>query len=159
MYAGKLAKLIRQDLPDVEIDIFYMDFQSFGKGFSAFKETLEKTDQVKLIRGIPSKIYGFPYDRLTVRYANSSDGKQIEDKYDLIVLSVAITPTKGSQDIAEQLGIDLDDYGFMAGNGNSVQTSKQGVFIAGVCQGPKDIPQTVGHAKAAAGEAYRFLCG
>lgn len=94
-----------------------------------------------------------------MRYANSSDGKQIEDKYDLIVLSVAITPTKGSQDIAEQLGIDLDDYGFMAGNGNSVQTSKQGVFIAGVCQGPKDIPQTVGHAKAAAGEAYRFLCG
>jgi uncharacterized protein (UPF0333 family) len=54
---------------------------------------------------------------------------------------------------------NLDDYGFMAGNGNSVQTSKQGVFIAGVCQGPKDIPQTVGHAKAAAGEAYRFLCG
>lgn len=159
MYAGKLAKLIRQDLPDAEIDIFYMDFQSFGKGFSAFKETLEGTDQVKLIRGIPSKIYGFPYDRLTVRYANSYDGKQVEEKYDLIVLSVAITPTKGSQDIAQQLGINLDEYGFMASNGNSVQTGKQGVFVAGVCQGPKDIPQTVGHAKTAAGEAYNFLCG
>lgn len=159
MYAAKLAKIIRQDLPDAEIDIFYMDFQSFGKGFSAFKETLQENDKVKLVRGIPCKIYGFPYDRLTVRYANSSDGKQTEEKYDLIVLSVAITPTKGSQDIAEQLGIDLDTYGFMAGNGNNAQTSKQGVFIAGVCQGPKDIPQTVGHAKTAAGEAYRFLCG
>jgi len=158
MYAAKLAKIIRKDLPDAEIDIFYMDFQSFGKGFSVFKETLQETDKVKLIRAIPSKIYGFPYDRLTVRYTDSFEGKQGEDKYDLIVLSLAITPTKGSQDIADQLGIDLDPYGFMAGGESSVKTGQNGVFLAGVCQGPKDIPQTVGHAKAAAGEAYQYLC-
>lgn len=158
MYAAKLAKIIRKDLPDAEIDIFYMDFQNFGKGFGVFKETLQEADKVKLIRGIPSKIYGFPYDRLTVRYADSLVGKQCEDKYDLIVLSLAITPSKGSQEIAEQLGIDIDPYGFMAGEESSVKTSQTGVFLAGVCQGPKDIPQTVGHAKAAAGEAYRYLC-
>ena len=157
MYAAKLAKIIRNEMPDVEIDIFYMDFQSFGKGFSAFKETMQESDKIKLVRGIPSKIYGFPYDRLTVRYADSNVGKQCEDKYDLIVLSLAITPTKGSQEIAKQLGIDLDSYGFMAGEGDSVKTGQTGVFLAGVCQGPKDIPQAVGHAKAAAGEVYRYL--
>ena len=157
MYAAKLAKIIRNEMPDLEIDIFYMDFQSFGKGFSAFKETMQESDKIKLVRGIPSKIYGFPYDRLTVRYADSNAGKQCEDKYDLIVLSLAITPTKGSQEIAKQLGIDLDSYGFMAGEGDSVKTGQTGVFLAGVCQGPKDIPQAVGHAKAAAGEVYRYL--
>mgnify|MGYP000971951908 FL=1 len=157
MYAAKLAKIIKNELPDTEVDIFYMDFQSFGRGFSCFKETLLEKDKVKLIRGIPSKIYGFPYDRLTVRYTDSYTGKQNEEKYDLIVLSLAITPTKGNEELVNQLNIDLDDYGFMASEGNSVRTNQAGVFLAGVCQGPKDIPQTIGHAKAAAGEAYRYL--
>lgn len=158
MYAAKLAKIIKNELPDTEVDIFYMDFQSFGRGFSCFKQTLLDQDKVKLIRGIPSKIYGFPYDRLTVRYTDSYTGKQTEEKYDLIVLSLAITPTKGNEEIINQLNIDLDAYGFMASEGSSVRTKQAGVFLAGVCQGPKDIPQTIGHAKAAAGEAYRYLC-
>ncbi len=159
MYAARLAKVIRKDMPDAEIDIFYMDFQSFGKGFGEYKENIQKTDHVKLIRAIPSKIYGFPYDRLTVRYTDSFSGTQCEDKYDLIVLSLAITPTEGSRQLAEQLGVNTDSYGFMAGEECSVKTSQRGVFLAGVCQGPKDIPQTIGHAKAAAGEAYLYLCG
>jgi heterodisulfide reductase subunit A len=156
-YAAKLAKVIKNELPDTEVDIFYMDFQSFGRGFSCFKETLLEQDKVKLIRGIPSKIYGFPYDRLTVRYTDSYTGKQCEEKYDLIVLSIAITPKKGNEELVNQLNIGLDDYGFMAGVESSVKTKQPGVFIAGVCQGPKDIPKTIGHAKAAAGEAYRYL--
>lgn len=150
MYASKLAKLIRSELPEAEINIFYMDYQSFGRGFSIFKEQLMETDKVKFIRAIPSKIYGFPYDRLTVRYADSMVGKQVEDKYDLIVLAVAITPAAGSSEVAGQLGISLDEYGFMT-------ASDKGVFLAGVCEGPKDIPQTIGHAKAAAGKAYSYL--
>ncbi len=159
MYAAKLAKIIRSELPDVEIDIFYMDFQSFGKGFSAFNQELRESDKIKFIRAIPSKIYGFPYDRLTVRYTDSLVGKPCEDKYDLIVLSLAITPSEGTQEIAQQLGIALDDYGFMAGRSaqETVATNQAGVFLAGVCQGPKDIPQTIGHAKAAAGQAYLYL--
>jgi len=150
MYAAKLAKIIRNELPDAEINIFYMDFQSFGKCFSEFNKELRETDNIKFIRAIPSKIYGFPYDRLTVRYTDSLVGKQSEDKYDLIVLSLAITPSTGSRDLAERLGITLDRYGFMQGGA-------EGVFTAGVCEGPKDIPQTIGHAKAAAGQAYRYL--
>lgn len=157
MYAAKLAKVIRNEVPDAEIDIFYMDFQSFGRGYGIFKETLQENDKVKLVRGIPAKIYGFPYDRLTVRYAESFTGKQCEDKYDLIVLSLAITPTKETEELVNELNIDIDDYGFLAGTDSSVKTNQAGVFLAGVCEGPKDIPQTIGHAKAAAGEVYRYL--
>lgn len=162
MYAAKLAKLIRSELPEVELDIFYMDFQSFGKGFSTFNEVLRGEDKVNFIRGIPSKIYGFPYDRLTVRYVDSESGKAGEErevKYDLIVLSVAITPAEGSGELAQDLGIALDDYGFLAGASEeeSVLTRQKGVFLAGVCQGPKDIPQTIGHARAAAAKAYSYI--
>ena len=75
MYAAKLAKLIRSELPEVELDIFYMDFQSFGKGFADFDKELRESDKVKFVRAIPSKIYGFPYDRLTVRYTDSLSGQ------------------------------------------------------------------------------------
>jgi len=159
MYAAKLAKLIRSELPEVELDIFYMDFQSFGKGFGDFDKQLRESDKVKFIRAIPSKIYGFPYDRLTVRFSDSLNGQQIEDKYDLIVLSLAITPAAGNGDLAQKLGIGLDDYGFLAGGSEeeSMATSQPGIFLAGVCQGPKDIPQTIGHAKAAAGKARNYI--
>ena len=159
MYAAKLAKLIRSELPDVELDIFYMDFQSFGKGFADFDKELRESDKVRFIRAIPSKIYGFPYDRLTVRYTDSLSAKSLEDKYDLIVLSLAITPSAGSSDLAQKLGLGLDDYGFLAGTSEeeSMVTSQPGIFLAGVCQGPKDIPQTIGHARAAAGKACRYF--
>jgi heterodisulfide reductase subunit A len=158
MYAAKLAKLIRSELPDVELDIFYMDFQSFGKGFADFDKDLRESDKVKFIRSIPSKVYGFPYDRLTVRYTDSLSGKLVEDKYDLLVLSLAITPSAGSGELAQKLGLGLDDYGFLAGaEEESMVTGQPGIFLAGVCQGPKDIPQTIGHAKAAAGKACGYL--
>ncbi len=159
MYAAKLAKLIRSELPDVELDIFYMDFQSFGKGFADFDKELRESDKVRFIRAIPSKVYGFPYDRLTVRYTDSLSAQSLEDKYDLIVLSLAITPSAGSSDLAQKLGLGLDDYGFLAGTSESesIVTSQPGIFLAGVCQGPKDIPQTIGHARAAAGKACRYI--
>jgi heterodisulfide reductase subunit A len=161
MYAAKLAKIIRSELPNAEICIFYMDFQSFGKGFSTFKKELCELDKIRFIRGIPSKIYGFPYERLTVRYTDSLEGSQKEEKFDLIVLSLAITPSQGSKELAAQLGLQLDNYGFFAPRSDeeTVVTNQPGVFLAGVCEGPKDIPQTIGHAKAAAGQVFNYISG
>lgn len=158
-YTAKMARLIRSELPDVELDIFYMDFQSFGKGFADFNKEIRESDKVRFVRAIPSKIYGFPYDRLTVRFSDSLNGEQVEEKYDLIVLSLAITPAAGNIELAQKLGIGLDDYGFLAGHSaeESTVTGQPGIFLAGVCQGPKDIPQTIGHARAAAGKAGNYL--
>lgn len=159
MYSSRLAKLIRAELPEAELNIFYMDYQSFGKGFRVFKEELLNSDKVGLIRGIPSKVYSLPYDRLTVRYSDSLAGSTAEEKYDLLVLAAAITPGSDSSRLAEILGIEQDEYGFLAARSGpeTVETAVAGVYLAGTCQGPKDIPQTIGHARAAAGAVLAFL--
>ena len=160
MYASKLAKLIRSELPDAELTIFYMDFQSFGKGFDEFFKSAKEDDKIQFVRGIPAKIFGFPYDRLTVRYANSMTGEAIEDKFDLIVLSAAITPCEDTQKLATMLEVAADEHGFFEVNTlNPVGTKQPGVFVAGACQSPKDIPQSMEQAKAAAGAAIKFLVG
>ncbi|PKM81096.1 MAG: pyridine nucleotide-disulfide oxidoreductase [Firmicutes bacterium HGW-Firmicutes-14] len=160
MYASKLARLIRSELPDAELTIFYMDFQTFGKGFDEFVKSAKEDDKIQFVRGIPAKIFGFPYDRLTVRYANSLTGEAIEDKFDLIVLSTAITPCEDTGKLASMLDVETDEHGFFkAATLDPVGTKQQGVFIAGTCQSPKDIPQTMEQAKAAAGAAIKFLAG
>lgn len=158
MYASKLARLIRSELPEAELTIFYMDFQTFGKGFDDFVKAVKEDDKIQLLRGIPSKIFGFPYDRLTVRYANSLTGEALEDKFDLIVLSAAITPCEDTEKLAGILGIELDEHGFFKVDvENPVATKQAGVFVAGACQSPKDIPQSMDQAKAAASAAVKCL--
>ncbi len=158
MYALKLARLIRTELPDAELTIFYMDFQTFGKGFDDFVKTAKEDEKIQFIRGIPSKIFGFPYDRLTVRYANSLTGEALEDKFDLMVLQAAITPGEDTVQLSSVLGIELDEHGFFKVDAaNPVATKQAGVFIAGTCQSPKDIPQSMEQAKAAASAAIKYL--
>jgi len=160
MYAAKLARLIRSELPEAELTIFYMDFQTFGKGFDEFVKAAKEDDKIQFVRGIPAKIFGFPYDRLTVRYANSLTGEAIEDKFDLIVLSVAITPCEDTQKLAAMLDVETDEHGFFkVGTLDPVGTKQPGVFVAGTCQSPKDIPQSMEQAKAAASAAIKFLAG
>lgn len=160
MYAAKLARVIRSELPEAELTIFYMDFQTFGKGFDEFYRSAREDDKIQFVRGIPAKVFGFPYDRLTVRYANSMTGEAIEDKFDLIVLSAAITPGEDTQKTASMLNIETDEHGFFkVSTLDPVGTRQPGVFIAGTCQSPKDIPQSTEQGKAAAGAAIRFLTG
>ena len=160
MYASKLARLIRTELPEAEITIFYMDFQTFGLGFDEFLKAAKEDDKINFVRGIPAKIFGFPYDRLTVRYANSMTAEAIEDKFDLIVLSAAITPGDETGKLADMLEIDIDEHGFFKVSIlNPVGTKQPGVFVAGTCQSPKDIPQSTEQARAAASAAIRFLEG
>lgn len=158
MYAAKLAKLIRSELPDAELTIFYMDFQTFGKGYHDFVKSAREDDNIQFVRGIPSKIFGFPYDRLTVRYANSLTGEALEDKFDLIILSTAVTPGEDTEKLAGMLGIELDEHRFFKVDAeNPLATKQAGVFVAGTCQSPKDIPQSMDQAKAAASAVVKYL--
>ncbi len=153
MYTGKLAKVIRQELPEAELDIFYMDLQTFGKDYSGFLKECVEMDKIRYIRGIPSKVFRYPYNYLTVRYADTL-GKGIqESRYDLIVLASAMIPGRGLAQFAQIAGISLDRDGFLP------ERHKPGIFAAGACTGPKDIPQTISHAQAAAGQVIKFLNG
>ncbi len=149
MYASKLAKLVRYELPQAQVDIFYMDIQTFGKDFGSFLQECREEDRINYVRAIPSKIYRYPYDYLTVQYDGSS-GQQA-GHYDLIVLAPAITPARGLEQFALKAGLIVDRHGFLA------ETGRPGVVAAGACTGPMDIPQTVAQAQAAAGRVMQHL--
>ena len=158
MYAVKLAKLIRSELPEVEVSVYYMDLQTFGRGFDRYMEEVRMDKKIRLIRGIPSKIYAFPNDRLTVKYADTLTGEVAKDKYDLVVLSTAVTPGIDTAELASILGIDLDEYGFFkADPAEPIFTNRKGIYLAGTCQSPKDIQQSIMQAKAAASKAIEML--
>lgn len=158
MVASKLAQLIRYQLPNAKISIFYMDIQTFGKGFCEFMASAGENDRIQFIRAIPSKIYEYPNQLLTVRYVDFVSGKVIENGYDLIVLSAAMTAQEDTSWLAQLFEIDLDEHGFFKSLfPDPVATRQPGVFLAGACQSPKDIPDTIQQAKGAAEAAVKFL--
>ncbi|MBN2534361.1 MAG: CoB--CoM heterodisulfide reductase iron-sulfur subunit A family protein [Spirochaetales bacterium] len=149
-YAMRFALLIKHLNPAVSVTIFFIDIQNAGKGFAPVYE--ECVGSIQFIRGIPVEVIENPGKRLEVRYENIAQGNVKRDVFDFIILSAGIVPRPGTWDLARKLGINLDEYGFFGTTGtfNSNDTNVKGIFTAGSCQGPKDIPDTIAHGIAAA---------
>ena len=96
---------------------------------------------------------------LEVRFENILQGKVGRELFDMVILSVGIAPRKDSWDLARTLGINLGDYGFFDTKEpfNSIETNVEGIFLAGTCQGPKDIPDSIAHGISAAERATEVL--
>jgi heterodisulfide reductase subunit A len=156
-YAMRFARLLKYHNPEAKVTIFYIDLQTAGKGFGEFYEECKET--IRFVRGIPVEIYEAPSGELEVRYENLSEGRVMWENFDLVVLSVGITPRRGSWDVARILGINLDDYGFFDARNplQSTETNVDGIFLAGTCQGPKDIPESTAHGIQAASRATQAL--
>ena len=156
-YAMKLAGLIKYQSPDTQVTIFYIDLQTAGKGFAQFYE--EYKESIRFVRGVPVEILQNASGELEARFEDIYQGKVCRDTIDLVVLSVGISPRKDSWDLARILGINLADDGFfdIADPLNSNETSVDGIFLAGTCQGPRDIPDSIAHGIAAASEAIQVL--
>ena len=156
-YAMRFARLIQYQKPDAKVTIFYIDLQTAGKGFAEFYE--ECRESIRFIRGVPVEILETSSGELEVRFENISEGRVGRETFDLVTLSVGIAPKKDSWDIAKILGINLGDYGFFDTREplNSIETNVEGIFLAGTCQGPKDIPDSIAHATAAAERATEVL--
>jgi heterodisulfide reductase subunit A len=156
-YAMKLAGLIKYQSPDTRVTIFYIDLQTAGKGFAQFYKNYKES--IRFVRGVPVEILQTISGELEVRFEDIVQGKVCRDTFDLVVLSVGISPGKNSWDLARILGINLDDDGFfdirhpLSPN----ETNIDGVFVAGTCQGPKDIPDSIAHGIAAASKAMQVL--
>ncbi|RJS70433.1 MAG: CoB--CoM heterodisulfide reductase iron-sulfur subunit A family protein [Candidatus Syntrophoarchaeum sp. WYZ-LMO15] len=157
MYAAKQAHLIREKVHDAEITICYMDVRAFGKGYEEFYERVQR-ERVLYVRGNPSEIYKRG-DMLVVRGEDTLTGEAYEREADLVVLATGITPRADSKAVAELLGLDLDENGFFReiDPQHAIDTPREGVFLAGCCQSPKDIPDTVAQASGAAAKAAIFL--
>ena len=156
-YAIRLARLITYQNPDAEVTIFYIDLQTAGKGFAEFYK--ESQESIRFIRGVPIEILEAPSGRVEVRFENISKGRVERENFDLVTLSVGIAPREDSWELAKVLGMNLGDDGFFDTKEpfNSVETNVEGIFLAGACQGPKDIPDSIAHGISAAERAMEVL--
>jgi heterodisulfide reductase subunit A len=158
MYTAKHAHLVRDKMPDANVTVFYMDVRAFGKGYEEFYDRV-KRERVTYRRGEPSEVYRRG-DKLVVLAEDTTLGEPVEVEADLVVLATAIVPRTDVQGVAELLGLERSADGFFQeadAKLRPVDTNVADVFVAGCCQSPKDIPDTVGQAKAAASSAMRVL--
>ena len=154
MYTAKQAHLVRERLPEARITVFYIDVRAFGKGFEEFYDQVRE-ERVRYRRGSPSEIYRRG-DRLVVRAEDTLLGEPIEVEADLVVLATGIVPRKDVAQVAGPLKLSRSEDGFfmeLHPKLRPVDTTTDGVYLAGCCQGPKDIADTIAQAKAAASSA------
>lgn len=156
-YAMRFARLLQYQNPEAKVTIFYIDLQTAGKGFGEFYKECKET--IRFVRGIPVEICEISPNELEVKYEDLTKGKITKESYDLVVLSVGIAPRKDSWDLARVLGINLGDYGFFDTQDtlDSSRTNVNGIFLAGTCQGPRDIPESLAHGIQAASKVIQTL--
>jgi heterodisulfide reductase subunit A len=154
MYTAKQAHLAHDRIDGAKITVFYMDVRAFGKGFEEFYDRV-RAEGITYRRGNPSEIYRRG-EKLIVRAEDTLLGKTVEVPADLVVLATGVQPRHDAEQVAGMLGLDFSADGFFAEAHpelRPVDTQRRGVYLAGTCQAPKDIPDTVAQAKAAAARA------
>ncbi|HED23709.1 MAG TPA: CoB--CoM heterodisulfide reductase iron-sulfur subunit A family protein [Firmicutes bacterium] len=159
MYTAKQAILLKEKVPDAKSYVFYIDVRTAGKGYEEFQRRAAEEYDVAYLRGQVGKI--FPEnEHLVVKGVDSLSGKTIEIKADMVVLAAASIARADAPALGRIVGINSDSYHFFNEAHpklRPVETHTAGVFIAGACQAPKDIPDTVAQAGAAAAKAVSLL--
>ncbi len=157
MYATKEAVIAKEHMGSIEPAIFYMDMRSYGKDFDKYIERAKDEHGVRFIRCRVSNTVEDPETHdLYITYIEDDEVKR--EKFDMVVLSVGFKPSESVKELAGRLGVDLDEYGFCETQPlNPLDTSKDGIFVCGMFSSPKDIPETVTQASAAACRAGELL--
>lgn len=158
MYSLKLAHLVREKLPDAKVSEYYIDMRAFGKGYEEFYNRI-KREGVHITRGRPAKIEEAD-GQLLVRSEDILNNTLIEEPVDMVVLAVGLEPGHDTDTLSEMLGVPTTEDGwFMEANTifDPVNTRAGGITLAGVCQGPKDIPSSVAQASAAASRVLQSI--
>ncbi len=157
MYSIKHAyQAVDHGIPDVTV--MYMDVRAYGKGFEGFWARTKEAG-VRFVRTRPARIT--PVDgQLQVLYEDTHTGRRQLEAFDMVVLATAIQPADGVASLAQTLGVALDADGFFQAverEGGVVTSTRPGVYVAGCAAGPKDIPDTVTEASAAAAKALAHV--
>ncbi len=160
MYTAKHAMLIRDKYPDTDVYVFYIDVRTPGKNFDEFYRRAVEEYGVHYIKGMVGKVSP-EGGKLKVQASDLLDGKQLHIDADLVVLAAAIEPDKSARPLATMLTASMDTNDFFTEAHpklRPVESPTAGVFLSGTCQGPKDIPETVSQAGAAASKVIGLLC-
>jgi heterodisulfide reductase subunit A-like polyferredoxin len=158
MYAIKEA-VIAKEHSEQALDpaIFYMDMRTYGKDFEKYYTRAEQESGVRFIRSRVHSIEPVEKDNLCIRYATES-GDIHEEIFDMVVLSVGLAPVQGVLELAEKLDVALNEHQYaLTSSFNPVSTNRKGIYVCGVFQGPKDIPQSVMEASASAAASTEIL--
>ncbi len=152
MYTAKHARLYKHKVHDGQAYIFYMDIRSTGKGYEEFIQQGMEEEGILYLRGRVSRIFR-DGEKVVVWGADTLTGKKVEVSADMVVLATAIVSHGDTVALAKKLGIETDAHGFLTEVERKlrpVETKREGIYIAGCAQGPKDIADAVAHANAAA---------
>lgn len=160
MYTAKHAMLIRDKYPDTEVYVFYIDVRTPGKNFDEFYRRAVEEYGVHYIKGMVGKVSP-EGDVLKVQASDLISNEQIHIDADLVVLAAAIEPDKSARPLATMLTASMDTNDFFTEAHpklRPVESPTAGIYLSGACQGPKDIPETVAQAGAAASKVIGLLC-
>ena len=160
MYSIKQT-VIAKEHTDRPLDtvIFFMDMRTYGKDFDKYYNRAKEEGGVRFVRARVHTIDPLQDGDLKIRYVTES-GEIEEEIFNMVVLAVGLSPSKDAKALAERLGIELNSHQYVRTKDFSpVSTSREGVYVCGSFQSPKDIPQSVMEASAAASEAMGSLSG
>jgi len=157
-YTQKQVILTKEHDPEAECTIFHNDIRSHGKDFERFYERAERLPGVRFIRSYTSIVKEDPESKnITIRYSTPDDGVK-EEEFDMVVLSVGLTPPADAKGLARKFGVELNPHGFCKVNPiNPMETTMPGVFVSGAFRGPIDIPETVFTASGAGSQCGELL--
>lgn len=161
MYTAKHAMLIREKYPDTEVYVFYIDVRTPGKNFDEFYRRAVEQYGVHYIKGQVGKVAPQADGTLLVQGSDLIADEQLHVKADMVVLAAAIEPDKTARGLATMLTASMDTNDFFTEAHpklRPVESPTAGIFLFGMCQGPKDIPETVSQASAAAAKVIGLLC-
>jgi len=157
MYAIKNSLIIKQKHPEMDVKVFYMDIRAYGKGYDEMYERTRE-EGVVFVRGKPGAIVPIPdyNDNLMIDYEDTLINSTFMEEFGMVVLNFGMTPTADVNEISQLFGLSRDKYGFFNEAHpklKPVDSAVDGVFLAGACQYPKDIADSVAQASSAAARA------
>lgn len=160
MYTAKHAMLCREKYPDTDVYVFYIDVRTPGKNFDEFYRRAVEEYGVHYIKGMVGKVVP-ENGKLKVQASDLLGGRQLHIDADMVVLAAAIEPDESARPLATMLTASMDTNDFFTEAHpklRPVESPTAGIFLSGACQGPKDIPETVAQASAAAAKVIGLLC-
>ncbi|WP_029898892.1 CoB--CoM heterodisulfide reductase iron-sulfur subunit A family protein [Desulfohalovibrio reitneri] len=155
MYMIKQARLLKEKYPDLDIYMHFIDVRTAGKDYDEYYTGARRMG-INFLKGKVGSIQTLDDDKMRVVAYDMEHGENVEIESDMVILATAIEQTESAKGLAQKLGLQFDGSGFfkeMHPKLGPVETATQGIYLAGCCQGPKDIPDTVSQAKGAAAAA------
>ena len=159
MYTAKHTMLYKHKVHDGQSYVFYMDIRAGGKRYEEFVRRAIEHDGAMYLRGRVSRVYEKD-GKIIVQGADTLSGNQVEIEADMVVLATAIVSKEGADTMAQKLGIGYDKYKFYNEYHpklKPVETVTAGIYLAGTCVGPMDIPESVSMGSAAASKVLALF--